>query len=170
MSNVFTQKNNQFRHYKRQYISQSLLATLVVFLLLMSLHFLTNELVIASIASTTFIIFCTPHYPLTKARYILGGYLIGISMGFLGYLLHVEIEQNMAFLNDYQYELVGALVVGACAFLMVLFRLAHPPAASVALALVIFPWTAYTIIGTFIAVGGLMITHAILGKRLINLV
>lgn len=159
--------DNRFLHNKARYIGQCLMATLVAFFLLMCIKLIANELVIASIASTIFMVFAQPQGGLSKARYILGGYVVGFIIGGLSHYLQVYIKLIQKWPID--DAIFGACAVGLCIFFMVVFDLEHPPAAAVALALVINPWTPWTVIVTLIAISILLLAKHIFKRQLINL-
>lgn len=159
----------KFLANKRQYLGQCLAGTLIVLLLLMVINIISSELVIASIASTTFVVFVQPNDDRTRVRYIFGGYVIGIVVGILchyGLMGNVSVVGWPPTLHD---ELVGAIAVGVSIFLMVIFDFEHPPAASVALALVITEWNVWSVVVTLVFVLGLCIFRHTFANYLIDL-
>ncbi len=167
-------KNNfydsKFSDNKKRYIFQCLAATFIVYLVLTSLSIVSSDLVIASVASTAFIIFSAPHGEGARTRYILGGYLIGFLMGGLCYYLMKLCMYLMPSLHVHFDEIFGALAIGLSIFVMVILDLEHPPACSAALALIINDWNQWTIGITFLALFILVISRVVLRKHLIQLI
>ncbi len=169
----FSLRNLVSPHYlahKKQHFVQCLLATFVVLILLLTLDFISNNLVISSIASTTFIIFTCPHYKLSSTRYILGGYFVGVVVGILCYYLLLDRATLLGGLTGLHLEVVGAIAVGASIFFMTVFNLEHPPAAAVSLAIVALPWTLPALLLTLAFVVFLCLTRRLLKKYFINLI
>ena len=162
--------DKQFLAHKRQYLFQCLLATLVVLLLLLAINVISNELVIASIASTTFTIFTAPHHRLSHFRYVFGGYIVGILVGLFCYFLVLNKLTAIGWFFDIHQELVGAIAVGLSIFFMVILDLEHPPAASMSLALVIIPWSVESLVITILFVLGLSLFRRLFGKHMISMI
>jgi len=134
--------DDKFKGNKKQYILQCLIATFCFLLILLYVDFLLQTAVVASLGATTFIIFTMPHKNRGKARYIIGGYAFGaISGGLCSLLMNIVTFSTPAIL--------GAISVGLCMFLMVVFNAEHPPAAALALGIVIEGFDIRTIIFVF---------------------
>lgn len=161
--------DKKFSTHKKQYIFQCVLATFVVLLLLLAINVISNELVIASIASTTFTIFASPHHKLSRFRYVFGGYIVGIGVGLFCSLFILNKLTLIGWFFNIHHELVGALSVGASLFLMVVLDLEHPPAASMALALVITNWSIESLVVTLLFILGLCTFRKVFAKHLIAL-
>ncbi|BAZ97462.1 MULTISPECIES: HPP family protein [Dehalococcoides] len=114
-------------HWKL-YLFQSFLATLVLFIIALTLS-IENAVVIASIASTAFIVFTQPSSPPAVPRRIFWGHVLGFCIGCL-----VNLIPHQYMLTD---ALVYALAVGLCIFLMMIMDLKHAPAAGTALGVAI---------------------------------
>ncbi len=115
---------SKFKKLWKYYILQSLLATIVLFILVLVLgrHKLV---VISSMAATTFIVFAMPKAVSAKTKNIVGGHLIGLASGAIFYFT------TLPFWVEYP------LTVGFVFLLMVVLDVGHPPAAGTALAVVI---------------------------------
>jgi len=127
----------------RPYLFQSLLATFTILLILLFLDVLSHTAIIATLGSTAFLVFTRPRAYAARLRPLLGGYLIGICVGVLCYflsLLPLPISRST------EYIIFAAIAVGAAIFLMVLTDTEHPPAAGMALGLVMNPWDADTLL------------------------
>ena len=115
---------DEFRQFWRNYVLQSVLATLSVFIVLYFLS-LQNAVIIASIGATAFIVFAMPDNITAQARNVIGGQLVGLFCGFLFSL----IPQPALIYSIMVYS----LAVGATIFTMVVTDTEHPPAAGTAL-------------------------------------
>lgn len=162
--------DEKFSQNKKMYIFQCAAATLVVYFVLTTLSVISNYLVIASIASTSFIIFAGPHSERARARYVFGGYIIGTLSGVLSYYSLLYFSDLLPMFAPHLTEVFAALAVGCSLFFMVIFDLEHPPASSVALALVINYWGVRTLCVTFFALCVLVCSRHLLRKRLIQLI
>ena len=115
---------SKFKKLWKYYILQSLLATIVLFILV--LVFGRDKLVVISaMGATTFIVFAMPKAVSAKTRNVVGGHLVGLACGTLFYFTPLP------------YFVEYPLVVGIAFFLMVALDVEHPPAAGTALAMVI---------------------------------
>ncbi|MFZ5907690.1 MAG: HPP family protein [Nitrospirota bacterium] len=114
----------ELRQYWRHYVFQCLLATFVVFIVLLALS-LRNAVIIASIGATAFIIFAMPCMITARPRNVIGGHTIGLCIGSLCAL----IPHSTVFFAALAYS----LAVGLAIFIMVVIDTEHPPAAATAL-------------------------------------
>lgn len=116
--------DREFRQHWQNYVLQSILATLAVFIVLYFLS-LQHAVIIASIGATAFIVFAMPDSITSQPRNVIGGQLVGLSFGFL-------------FSMFPQYPIIMySLAVGASIFTMVVIDMEHPPAAGTALGVAI---------------------------------
>ena len=114
----------EFRRYWKHYVFQCLLATFVVFIVLLALS-LKNAVIISSIGATAFIIFAMPKMVTANPRNVIGGHATGLIIGSLCFL----IPHSTVFYAALSYSLAVGLVI----FLMVVTDTEHPPAAATAL-------------------------------------
>ena len=143
---------------------------MVVYFVLTMLSLVTNALVIASIASTSFLVFTAPHVERSRSRYIVGGYTVSFITGGLCYLLMRQCAESMPLFSLHFDELYGAIAIGLSIFIMVVTDLEHPPASAASLSMVINTWDVWSITVTYIAIFILIISRSLLRKHLINLV
>lgn len=122
--------DDKFKENKSKYVIQCIIATLALIFVLVYVDLVFQAAVVTSLGATSFIIFTMPHKNRAKARYIIGGYTIGISIGFIFTLL---VEKHILLTTP----MLGAMAVGICMFIMVITNTEHPPAAGLALAIVI---------------------------------
>jgi CBS-domain-containing membrane protein len=117
----------EFRVCWKNYLYQSTLAAVVVFVILWLLS-AEQAVIIASIGATAFIVFTMPSYPTAAARRVIGGHLTGLLCGLLGaWAAHSLLTPLIAY----------SLVVGLSIFFMVALDFEHPPAAGTALGVAI---------------------------------
>jgi CBS-domain-containing membrane protein len=135
--------SDKFDSLRVHFWVQSLAAAVAVALLMLLAGLIDSQVVVASLGASVFIACAAPHSKTTRARYFLGGYFCGIAAGLLCYALDSAVD-------GFPLELAAGLAVGLTVLAMVAFELEHPPAAALALGLVMAP---HTLIAVSIAVG-----------------
>lgn len=118
----------QFPRLWKNYIYQSLLATAVVFIILLALS-VQNAIVIASLGATACIVFTMPKSVSAKPRRIIGGHIIGLLFGSLFAL--IPHSSTVIAVTIYSFA------VGITICLMAALDFEHPPAAGTALGVAI---------------------------------
>lgn len=151
----------KFRLSWKNYIFQSFLATLTVFLVLLFLN-IEHAVVIAAIGATTFIVFAMPNDITANPRNIIGGHLISFSIGSLCAL----IPQPSLWCSLMAYS----LAVGFSIFIMVVIDTEHPPAAATALGLAITGFSLEAAIAVVTSAALLSLAHHFLKPLLRDLV
>ncbi len=123
----------EFKIYWKNYVYQSLAATIATMIILLALS-LEHAVVVASIAASVFIIFAMPNSVSARKRAIIGGHWIGLFFGSMWTI----ITQPYYFISI----IVFSLAVGTTILVMVIFDMEHPPAAGTALGVAItgFSW------------------------------
>ena len=112
----------------KNYLYQSFLATIVVFIILVLLT-VEHAVVIASIGASAFIVFTMPRNITAKPRRVIGGHLVGLLSGSLCALIPHNLPLT--------YIIVLSLAVGISIFLMVAIDVEHPPASGTGLGVAI---------------------------------
>ena len=84
---------------------------------------------------------------------MIGGYLAGIISGALMSTLNMAFEFSDIVLAHVSLIVFAALATGLAMFLMVVTRTEHPPAAALALGLVLNHWTPLTLL---VVIGGVI--------------
>lgn len=143
------------------YIFQSLLATLAIFVVLVTLR-QQNLLVAASLAATAFTVFVIPNSMAASSRNVIGGHVVGLIFGSLFALF----PQN----SDLAMNLMHALAVGSSILVMAVTNTEHPPAAGTALGVVIAGFSTRVVLGVVLGVAILAILHRLLRPVLIDLI
>ena len=118
----------EFPRLWKNYLYQSFLATIIVFVVLVLLT-VENAVVIASIGATAFIVFTMPRNITAKPRRVIGGHLIGLFSGSLCALIPHS--------SPLTYIIILSLAVGISICLMVALDVEHPPASGTALGVAI---------------------------------
>ncbi len=145
----------------KRYALQCGLAGCVVLLLLLVLDTVTQTVLIASLGASSFIAFAVPQSKLSGHRHMIGGYIVGIIAGVVAASLNSWIDPPGGW--DHAVMVVcGALAISLAMFLMVITRTEHPPAAALALGLVLNEWNFITLL---VVLAGVVLLSVI--KRLI---
>jgi CBS-domain-containing membrane protein len=151
-----------FRHDDlKRYALQCGLAGIVVLVLLLVLDSVTQTVLIASLGASAFIAFAVPRSLHSGPRNLIGGYLVGVFAGVVMSLLN----QYVVMAGGWDHAIMvlfGALSISVAMFIMVVTRTEHPPAAALALGLVLNEWTFVTLV---VVLGGVIVLSV--AKRLV---
>ena len=124
----------KFRTHKCMFIVQCALATLIIFIVLMILDVIMNAAVIGALGASSFIAFTMPHHNVSRTRFLVGGYAVGILVGILCHYISLwPLLADIPVFEESSHVIFGAVSVGLSIFLMVVFNFEHPPAAGLAL-------------------------------------
>jgi CBS-domain-containing membrane protein len=145
----------------KNYLYQSFLATVVVFLVLLMLT-VENVVVIASIGATAFIVFTMPKNITARPRRIIGGHFTGLFTGSLCYLIPHSSTLVTA--------IILSLAVGVSICLMVALDFEHPPASGTALGVALTGFSVDIFIAILTSVIILSIAHHFAKRYIRNLV
>ncbi len=154
----------------KNYVFQCSLATLSLVVILLVQNTLFSAAIVVSIASTAFTVFVFPDSIVSTPRRVIGGQIVAILSGSLLFaILHVPAIESAAADAQMVTNVAAALAVGLGIMLMVATNTEHPPAAGVALGIIIDPWQWSAI--TFVLIGALALSaiRAILRPKMINL-
>ncbi len=152
----------KFKHYRKHYILQSLIATCIIFTMSLFIDVLLQTTIIASVSASVFILYTMPKKRVSRGRYLFGGYAIGSIIGMLCHQLwYIDVF--------IVHHVLIAVAVGLTIFLMVITNTEHPPAAALAFGLTVEGATLFTIIGIYISLIIIFMGKKLLGKWLINL-
>ncbi|MCE5210100.1 MAG: HPP family protein [Deltaproteobacteria bacterium] len=150
MKKSFKKIDREFRQHWKNYVLQSILATIAVFIVLYFLS-LQHAVIIASIGATAFIIFAMPDSITAQPRNVIGGQLVGLLFGFLfSQFPHSTVLYSM---------IIYSLAVGASIFTMVVIDTEHPPAAGTALGVAITGITLKVFVALSISIILLSLIH-----------
>jgi len=161
-----SQIDEEFRHHPVRYLIQSAIAGVVTMVFLSFLDILTYTGLVAALGATTFLIFTMPHKVSARPRYVLGGYIMG---ALAGVLTSFAFSAGGILPLDSIFAL-GAIAVGLATFLMVTTNTEHPPAAGMALGLVLQPWDYNTVAYVLGCVCFLCLARLVLKRFMLDLV
>ena len=117
----------EFKKSWKQYVFQSLLAAIVIFVVFLGLK-LEHPLITVSIGATAFIIFAMPRNITANPRNVIGGHAAGVIVGCLLLLISHNTFLSSIFIYSF--------AVGVSIFMMVTLNIEHPPASATALGIV----------------------------------
>jgi CBS-domain-containing membrane protein len=161
--------DTSFSHHKINYFLQPFLASLCLFLVILLGENLGNNIIIASVGATAFIIFVVPNYKLGTARLILGGYIVSILVGFI--FFHIFTLSDVFWKEHLLLKaFFSSFAVGVAIFIMVVIDCEHPPAAGVALDVVIRHHNYISFLYLLFTVAFMLLIKHLLRKYLINLI
>lgn len=170
MSNI-TIIDKKFRKNTLKYIVQCFLASLTIFAVLIFLDVLNEAALISALGASTFIVFTMPKQYSSDPRRLIGGYTVGLCVGFVFYLISKSgFSDNLIGNHTATLVIFGSIAVGFAIFIMAVTNTEHAPAAGITLGLVINNWDYLTIIFIIIAVLWLVIIQMILKKYLMDLI
>ncbi len=172
------------RQYYFHVLWQTTFAMVFVYGVLLSLdHVAAGQLIWAagtgSLASSSFCVFCTPRAVVSQPLRIIGGYVVGMvsgeAMRLLSHFLCLFWMQchagNMsAHFSMHMVEMAAVASVGVTLLLMVLLRLEHPPAAGLAVVLVVDVKSMLPVLVILCAALVLALIRWLLNKQLLPLV
>jgi len=163
--------DESFKGTFKNYITQSLLATVALAIILYFVKVLTHAAIVASLGASTFIVFAMPHWVTARPRRLIGGHVVGILSGTFCYYVFLTGPVGRLVTN-WEFATLGvyALAVGLSLFLMALTNTEHPPAAGTALGIVVQPWSYQIVIFVLVSVISLAIIRRLLSRYLRDLI
>lgn len=120
--------------------------------------------------ASAFIVFTMPYSQVSRARLLISSYIIGIiTAGICTYISHRGFLVHIAVMEKFSYSIFGALAVGLAIFIMVITNSEHPPAAGLALGLVLNEWDIRAIAVALIGIISLSLIKTVLKPYMQNL-
>jgi CBS-domain-containing membrane protein len=153
----------------RRYLLQCSMAGAVVLVLLLFLDAVTQTVLIASLGASAFIAFAVPLSLHSSPRHMIGGYIVGIICGGGMSFLHTSMNLSTQPVDHAAMIMFAALAMSLAMFLMVVTRTEHPPAAALALGLVLNEWTPLTLVVVLAGIVGLSIVKRMVLPLLMDL-
>jgi CBS-domain-containing membrane protein len=135
----------RLKHHVGRYVLQCGLAALSVVLVLMFLDAVHQTAIIASIGASAFLVFAAPDAYSSRPRSLLGGYSVGLLTGVVCALAGELAGVSPAEGWGNELVILGGITVGLAIFAMSITDTEHPPAAGIALAMVLNPWSIWTL-------------------------
>jgi CBS-domain-containing membrane protein len=162
------------RHIRREsfkrYALQCGLAGLVVLVLLLILDAVTQTVLIAALGASAFIAFAVPRSLHSGPRHMIGGYAIGIVVGCLMATLESAMNIQGAGAAHAVMVIFGAMAISLAMFTMVVTRTEHPPAAALALGLVLNEWDLLTLAVVMAGIAALSLIKRLVLPMLLDLI
>ena len=153
-----------------RYLFQCALATFTISAVLFFLDVLNETAIIAALGASAFTVFTMPTSYYADTRRLVGGYILGLSVGYLFYYLsNSNTFGSLIISPKISFVVFGSLSVGITMFLMTVTNTEHAPAAGIALGLVVNEWDYLTIVFILIAIVWMTSMHRILKSILIDL-
>jgi len=168
---MFQLIDSKVRENIRPYIFQSVLATFTILLILVFLDVTAHIAIIAVLGSSAFLVFTRPRAYGSRPRPLIGGYVIGISVGALfSYLSQLPGLMSLPVSTDTVFIIFAAMSVGGAIFGMVITNTEHAPAAGLALGLVVTTWSFIDILFVMCAVLFMAVMRRLLQPVMIDLI
>ncbi|MCP4725104.1 MAG: HPP family protein [bacterium] len=162
--------NEKFLKNKSRCLLQLSVSSFFVFTVLFILEAVPNAVIIASFAASSFIVFTFPEAQVSRPRFIIGGYIAGIITGSLFHFIsNIGVISQIPVIGNIPFVIFGTLSVGITITIMVITDTIHPPAASLALGLVIHEFSFVTVIIVFSGIVLLSYIKHLLKDHLKNL-
>ena len=162
------------RHLRRENVHRNLLqcglAGIAVVILLLILDAVTQTVLIAALGSSAFIAFAVPRSLHSGPRNLIGGYIVGILAGGTMSLLDRWLNIPSPLASHAVMVIFGALAISLAMFLMVATRTEHPPAAALALGLVLNEWNVVTLAVVLAGIAALSLIKRVVLPVLLDLI
>ena len=163
--------DKKFKENSLKYIFQCFLATLTILAVLIFLDVLNEAALITALGASAFIVFTMPTQYSSGPKRLIGGYTVGLIVGYTFYIISIsEISNNIIGNHTTSLVIFGSIAVGFAIFIMAVTNTEHAPAAGIALGLVISKWDYLTIIFILIAVIWMLSVRILLKRYLMDLI
>ncbi|MBE0466498.1 MAG: HPP family protein [Candidatus Desulforudis sp.] len=160
----------KFKNNAGRYLLQCALAAATILVVLVFLDVIAHTAIIATLGASAFIVFTMPKSYPSQPRPLLGGYFVGILVGCVCcFVSRTSPLMPLIITQRASYIVFGALAVGIAILLMTITNTEHPPAAGMALGLVLNDWDYLTIIFILGAITFMFSVRQFLKSRLIDL-
>ena len=160
--------DHKFSMNRTKYITQCILATIVILAVLLVLDSVTQTVLISAFGASAFICFTMPHVRSSGSRYLIGGYIVGTVVG--GFISIIATSLNPSFLPIETTQIIfGAIATGLAIFFMVITDTEHPPAAALALGYVLNEWNLPTVAAILAGIVVISLMKELMKKHLIDL-
>lgn len=163
--------DRKFKKNTLKYIFQCLLATFTILAVLIFFDVLNEAALITALGASAFIVFTMPTQYSSDPRRLIGGYFVGLVVGFIFYFISISYFGTTLFgYHTTSLVIYSSIAVGFSIFIMAVTNTEHAPTAGIALGLVINRWDYLTIIFIIIAIFWLANIRFILRSYLIDLI
>jgi CBS-domain-containing membrane protein len=154
----------------KRYALQCGLAGVTVLILLLILDAVTQTVLIAALGASSFIAFAVPHSLHSGPRHLVGGYIIGMAAGCLLDMANTALAISGPVLAHAVLVFFGAMAISLAMFSMVVTRTEHPPAAALALGLVLNEWDLLTLAVVLAGIVSLSLVKRLVLPMLLDLI
>ena len=131
--------DSKLKSERKRYLIQVGLASVSLFMVLVASNFVSSALeskavIVAAIASTTFVLFIMPQSDTARPRHVAGGHLVALTIGVL-FVWFADSFFNIQILETsrFAFPAFAAVGVGMSMLIMAATDTEHPPAAGTAL-------------------------------------
>ena len=145
------------------------MAAIALLLIVWLLGLLVRAATIATLGANTFVVFAVPQSRAAQSRSPVVGYAFGCAFGAGLSYLSGRVSAWLVGLAEFVPIVVGAIAVGLAMFLMIITDSEHPPAAGLALGLVLRPWASGDLAPVMLAVTMLAALGRLLRGVLVDL-
>jgi len=126
--------DKQFADNKAQYVLQCLLAAVSILLIQLVIGEFSHVVVVAAFGASVFIAFTMPHANVSRARFLVGGYIVALAIGTVAHELAAGmVPPEVSRWAQLARVTVACVGVGVTMLIMVVTDTEHPPAAGLAL-------------------------------------
>tara|TARA_B100000029_G_scaffold504089_2_gene582317 strand:+ start:8076 stop:8600 length:525 start_codon:yes stop_codon:yes gene_type:complete len=167
--------DSKLKSERKRYLVQVGLASVSLFIVLVASNFVSSALeskavIVAAIASTTFVLFIMPHSDTAHPRHVAGGHLVALAIGVL-FVLFADSFLNIQILeaSRFAFPAFAAAGVGLSMLIMAATDTEHPPAAGTALGILSNPVSLELTLFILVSVVLLLSIQMKLRKYLFNL-
>jgi CBS-domain-containing membrane protein len=161
------------RHLRRENLKRAVvqcaLAGAVVLLLLLVLDAVTQTVLIAALAASAFTAFAVPRSLHADTRHLVGGYVVGMTAGCLMSSIYAALPIANITVDHAVMIVFGALAISLAMIVMIFTRTEHPPAAALALGLVLNEWNGTTLLVILAGIVGLSLIKRLVLPALMDL-
>jgi len=162
--------DKRFSEKKFNYLFQSVLTSIALFLILFFEDRFASGAILAGIGSTIALIFLVPHSIATHPRRVLGGHIVAILLAFIVLMLLNFIFGDFSNISANYLKIASVISIGFLIMIMGITNTEHPPAAACLLGLILNGMNFERIISILAAVILLIVIRFILINKLKNLI
>ncbi len=162
--------DRHFRTHKLQYALQSMLIGLFMLGCVLLIGIRSNPIAATCLAASSVVVLAMPQRVSSRVVYVVGGYVTCILIAGAVYWLGRLCQHAGLFEPCHAASVaLSCIAVAAAVFLMAATNTEHPPAAGLALSLVLGQWDFYLIAAVMVLVVGLVVVRAMLRRWVIDL-
>jgi len=159
----------KFARNRVRYVAQCGFVSAAMLLILLLLDALYQTVLIAALGASSVVAFAAPSQRVSRPRCLIGGYLVGVTVG-CGLSLLLSLTGSVSGVDDRTVRIFfGAAAVGIAMFIMVTTDTEHPPGAAVALGFVLNDWDMSTVTIVMAGIVSISVIKELVRDRLMDL-